>query len=274
MSPPFSKCSICLLPLHNTFTPHSSVLSCASDLGDMWFTCRVLSTSVRKVGSSFILNINHYVELNPCVPRPRWQLPWGQYCPWEHLCITECPTHGREGDTSCEQPRLLPQPLLRPGILAAETWDDPGWTLLPSVPPRVDANQHSWLRADEHLGMHLSSLQRTRPWSGNLISKYSTQGRHCCMASQAVSLEMACSMAGNMASALGADTKVWRCLYLSSCKGRKLRQTVRNGLQPANSINQFELFFFLYLYYVLLPPAWGLLSSWWHIEYITVLKSQ
>lgn len=59
------------------------------------------------------------------------------------------------------------------------------------------------------------------------------------MASQAVSLEMARSMASNVASALGTDTNVWRCLYLSSCKESKLRQTVQNGLQPANSINQF-----------------------------------
>ena len=125
-SPPFSKRSISLLPLRNTFTAHSFVLSCASDLGDMRFTCSFLSTSMRKVGSSFILNINHYAELNPCVPRPRWQLPWGQYCPWEQLRITECPAHGREGDMSCEQPCLLPQPLLCPGILAAEMWDVPG----------------------------------------------------------------------------------------------------------------------------------------------------
>lgn len=91
--------------------------------------------------------------------------------------------------------------------------------------------------------MHLSALQRMRPWSRNLISKYSTQGRHCCMAGQAASLEMAHSMATNMASALGTDANVWRCLYLSSCKGRKLRQTVQNGSQSANSINQFKLVF-------------------------------
>lgn len=63
------------------------------------------------------------------------------------------------------------------------------------------------------------------------------------MTSQAVSLEMACSMASNMASALGTDTGVWRCSHLSSCKGGKLRQTVQNGLQTANSTNQFELLF-------------------------------
>lgn len=128
MSPPFSKCSI-YLSLRNTFTPHSFMLSCARDLGDMQFTC-----SLR-----FISNINHYAELNPCVPRPHWQLPWGQYCPWEQLSTTECPAHGREGDVSCEQPHLLSQPLLCPGILVAETWEDPGRTLLPSMPPRVDS---------------------------------------------------------------------------------------------------------------------------------------
>lgn len=152
-----------------------------------------------EAGRSFILNINHYAEPDPCAPRLCWQHPWGQYCPWEQLCITECPTHGREDDVSCEQPHLLLQSLLRPGIPAAETWDDPGWTRLPSVPPRIAANQHSWLGADEHLSMHLSALQRMRPSSRNLISKYSTQGRHCCMASHAARLEMARSLASNMA---------------------------------------------------------------------------
>lgn len=240
MSPPFSKCTILLLLLHNTFTPHSFVLSYASDcdLMDMWFTCSLLSTSVRKVGSS-ILNINHYNEINPYVPRPCWQLPWGQCCPWEQLLITESPSDGK-----CKHSHLLPlPPLVCPGFLEAEAWHDPGWMLLSFVPPRIHSNQHSWLGADEHLSMHLSALQRTRPWSRNLISKYSTQGRHCCMAGQAVSLEMARSMSSNMASATGTATSIWRCLHLSSCKGRKLRQSVQNGLQPANFINQFELFF-------------------------------
>lgn len=239
MSPPFSKCSISLLLLHNTFTPHSFVLTFASDcdLRDMWFICSLLSTSVRKVGSSFILNINHYNEINPYVPRAFWQLPWGQYCPWEQLFITE------SGGTIFKHSHVPPQTVLCPGFLAAETWHDPGWMLLSFVPPRIRSNQHSWLGADEHLSMHLSALQRMRPWSRNLISKYSTQGRHCCMAGQAVSLEMACSTSSNVAPALGTATSIWRCLHLSSSKGRKLQQPVQNGLQPANFINQFELFF-------------------------------
>lgn len=120
--------------------------------------------------------------------------------------------------------------------------------LLPSTPPRIEGNQHSCLAADEHLSMHLSALQRRRPWSRNLISKYSTEGRRCCTASWAASLEMARSKASNVASALGVGTDFQRCLYLSSCKRIKLRQTVQNGLQPANSINQFELFGFFFFH--------------------------
>lgn len=52
MSSSFSNSTVFLLLLHNTFTPHSFVLSYTSDcdLMDMWFTCILLSTSV-----SFIL---------------------------------------------------------------------------------------------------------------------------------------------------------------------------------------------------------------------------
>lgn len=185
-----------------------------------------------------MLNINHYNEINPYVPRPCWQLPWGQYCSWEQLFITESPSDGK-----CKLSCLLLRHLCVLGFLQLKH----GMTLVECcfsfVPPRIHLNQHSWLGADEHLSMHLSALQRTRPWSRNLISKYSAQGRHCCMDGQAVSLEMARSMSSNMASALGTAASIWRCLHLSSCKGRKLRQPVQNGLQPANFINQFELVF-------------------------------
>lgn len=175
---------------------------------------------------------------------------------------------------SCEQPHHLLRSLLCPGILTAETWDDPGWMLLPSMSPRITANQHSWLKADEHLSMHLSALQRMRPWSRTLISKYSTRGRHCCMASQAACLQVARSMARNMASPLGTDTNVWRCLYLSPCKGRQADSA--KWLAACQLHKPIWTVFFLYILIslVLLPLAWGLHSSWWHIEYITVFKSQ
>lgn len=138
-------------------------------------------------------------------------------------------------------------PLLCPGILAAKTWVERCFSPRHRE-SRIEGNQHSCLTADEHLSMHLSALQRTRPWSRNLISRYSTEGRRCCTGSWVVSLEMERSKASNVASALGAGTDFWRCLYLSSCKGIKLSQTVQNGLHPASSINQFKLFgFFFFL---------------------------
>ena len=112
-----------------------------------------------------------------------------------------------------------------------------------SMPPKITANQHSWLWEDEYLNMHLSPSQRKSPWSRKLFSKYRTPGRHCCVASQAASLEMAHSTASDTASALGTNAHVWRCLYLSSHNRRKLKQRVQNGLQPANSMNQFKLCF-------------------------------
>lgn len=128
-------------------------------------------------------------------------------------------------------------PLFCPEILSSKTCDSPSWAT-------KNYSKSAFLALRRWAFKHaLQCFTKDEALDQKALSKHSTQGRHCCMDSRAASLETSHGMASNMASALGTHTTVWRCSYLSSCKGRKLRQTVQNGLQPASSIYQFGLCF-------------------------------
>lgn len=146
-----------------------------------------------------------------------------------------------EGDTSHEQPCVLTQSIFCPEILSSKTCDSPSWALLRAT---KNHSKSAFLAVGRQAFRHaLKCFTKDETLEQKALSKHSTQGRHCCTDSRAASYETAHGMASNMASALGTNTDVWRCPYLSSCKGRKLRQIVQNGLQPASSINQFGLCF-------------------------------
>lgn len=94
---------------------------------DMWFTFSILS--VCEEGGK-----HHYIKYKSLcrnnVPRNIGISIRVSTEPWSKSAC-ECSAYSREGDTCCEQTRVITQAILSLEILSDETCDGLGWTLLP-----------------------------------------------------------------------------------------------------------------------------------------------
>lgn len=159
-------------------------------------------------------------------------------------------------------------PLFCPEILSSKTCDSPSWAT-------KNHSKSAFLALRRWAFKHaLQCFTKDEALDQKALSKHSTQGRHCCMDSRAASLETSHGMASNMASALGTHNYCLEVLIPQLMQGQKTKADSAKWLAACQLHISIWTVFFLYLYYALLPLAWGLILSWWHIEHITVLKSQ